>query len=702
MRTFTIMRSAWISALGAVALAGGALAAPGAGAISSALAAASTVGGSTVNVTVNAQEGLGTIPSTAYGLNTAVWDPLMNTSQTQQMLEQAGVDMLRYPGGSYGDQYNWQNNTVQGGYVAPGTDFDQFMGTVRAIGAQPILIANYGTGTPQEAADWVQYANVTKGYGVKYWEIGNEQYGDGFYGADWEANNYSDKSPLGYANELLQYASAMKAVDPSVKIGAVLTLPGNWPDSVVAGGESGDWNQEVLSTAGSAIDFVIVHYYPASGQGGAVVDDPEQLGGELAQLRQEINQYAGSNGPNIQIAMTETDGNNFMDTQPGALFAADTYLTALENGVFTVDYWDLHNDATAISTAPDGATDYGDEGVLSNASCVGTTCEPAADNPFPPYYAISMLSKLERPGDTTVAAGTDQQTVTAYAARNANGDLSVMLINKDAANSYQVSLHYAGFTPASGAPTVYTYGDEASSITSAVQGTSTTQTLPPYSIETIVLHPQPGSESALTAPGSPSASNVTDTQATVSWTPSSGGQADKYNVYQQFGTDAELLGTSTSDSFTVNNLIPGRAYTLNVTAVDQMGYQSVPSAPVRFVTGTPASSTCAVTYELSDGWGSGFVANLTITNTGPNAINGWTLAFSFPSGTESVTSSNWNGNWSWSGTNVEVTNLSWDGVLAPDSGNTVSLGFVGSQNGAYPSPASFTVNGTVCTTTYSS
>ena len=57
------------------------------------------------------------------------------------------------------------------------------------------------------------------------------------YGANWEADDYSDKSPAQYATELLQFASAMKAVDPSIKIGAVLTLPGNWPDSVVASGD---------------------------------------------------------------------------------------------------------------------------------------------------------------------------------------------------------------------------------------------------------------------------------------------------------------------------------------------------------------------------------------------------------------------------------------------------------------------------------
>jgi hypothetical protein len=176
--------STWITALGAVALIAGALTAPRAIAAGGATASGATASGATVNVTVNAQEGLGTLPSTGYGVNSAVWDSQMNVPQVQNLLQQAGVQMMRYPGGSYGDIYNWQNNTATGGFVAPGTDFDSFMGTVKKIGAQPIIIANYGTGTPQEAADWVQYANITKGYGAKYWEIGNELYGNGYYGAD--------------------------------------------------------------------------------------------------------------------------------------------------------------------------------------------------------------------------------------------------------------------------------------------------------------------------------------------------------------------------------------------------------------------------------------------------------------------------------------------------------------------------------------
>jgi Cellulose binding domain/Fibronectin type III domain len=659
----------------------------------------------TVNVTVNADEGLGTVPSTAYGLNQAVWDGQMNTPASVSLLSQAGVEMMRYPGGSYGDQYNWQTNTVTGGYVAPGTDFDQFMSTVQAAGAQAILIANYGSGTPQEAADWVDYANITKGYHDEYWEIGNEVYGNGYYGSAWETDDHASKSPATYASNVIQYATAMKAVDPTIKIGAVLTLPGNWPDSVVAPGDTEDWNQTVLSLAGSYIDFVIVHYYPSPSNAAQALQTPEQLPGELAQLRQEIDQYAGPNGPNIGIALTETDSNYDMDTQPGALYAADTYFTALENGVFTVDWWDTRNGETTVSTAPDGATDYGDEGILSSGQCNSdNVCEPPLNTPFPAYYAISMLSKVAMPGDTLVNASSDNPLVAVHAARNADGDLSVELVNKDPANAYTVNLSYVGWQPNSAAPTVYTYGDEATSITTAQQGSSSTQVIPPYSIVTVKLTPSPTNpvSSTLSAPGQPTVSGVSATSATLSWPASAGGPVTRYEVYEQFGTDSVLLGESTSTSLTVQNLVPGTAYTLNVLATDQLGYLSAPSPPVEFVTTTPTDSTCAVTYDISDGWGTGFVANISITDTGPNPITGWTLAFSFPSDTESVSSSTWNANYSESGDNVVVTPVSWDGYLAADSGNTVSIGFVGNQDGAYPSPAAFTLNGTVCTTTYSS
>jgi cellulose binding protein with CBM2 domain/fibronectin type III domain protein len=657
--------------------------------------------GSAVNVTVNANENLGTIPSTAYGVNQAVWDSNMNTPTSVGLLSQAHVGMMRYPGGSYGDIYHFADNTAPGGFVAAGTNFDSFMSTANAVGAQPIIIANYGTGSPAEAADWVKYANVTKGYGAKYWEIGNEIYGDGYYGADWEADNHATKGPAAYAASVMDYASAMKAVDPSIKIGAVLTLPGNWPDSVVGGTDSGDWNHIVLADAGSAIDFVIVHWYPSGTGASTALNEPStQFAGELQQLRQEINAYAGANASNIGIAVTETNSSVEEDTQTNGLFAADTYLTALENGAFTVDWWDMRNGAGNVSTSVDGATDFNDFGIISSGGCTGSVCEPALNTPFPAYFAISMLSKLGRPGDSMVKAGTDQPLVEVHAVHQANGNLAVMIENKDPVNSYPVNLHFTGFTPSSATPTVSTYGDEANSITTASTGTATSQTVAPYSLTTVVLTPQAGTGSAVSAPGRPAASNVTDTQATISWPAATGGSVTRYEVSRQFGTNNELLGESNSTSTTLSNLLPGTTYTVNVQATDQAGHLSLPSLPVTFTTGSPAHPACAVSYLVTQGWGSGFVTNVSITNTSSSDINGWTLTFTFPSSTESF-QSGWNGNWTTDGNDVHVTNLDWDADLAPNGGNTVDIGFVGANNGAYPSPATFRVNGSVCSATYS-
>jgi cellulase/cellobiase CelA1 len=138
-----------------------------------------------------------------------------------------------------------------------------------------------------------------------------------------------------------------------------------------------------------------------------------------------------------------------------------------------------------------------------------------------------------------------------------------------------------------------------------------------------------------------------------------------------------------------------------VLATDQKGYLSLPSLPVTFNTGTPKSSTCAVTYYMSGGWGSGFVANISVTNNGPTPITGWTLAFRFPASTESLSGSAWNATFTADGQNVTVTPVSYNATLGANGANTASFGFVANQSGANPPPTAFTLNGTLCATTYS-
>jgi hypothetical protein len=569
------------------------------------------------------------------------------------------------------------------------------MASARRVGAQPMIIANYGTGTAEEAAGWVRYANVTKKYGVKYWTVGNENYGNGHYGANWEADDHADKSPAAYAAGVVAFSRAMKAVDPTIQVGAVLTSPGNWPDGLVGTGDAGTWNQVVLATAGADIDFVDLHWYP----GGSAADSLARVGqaGDIVQLtREQLARYAGANAGRIKISLTELNVDEGRNTQPGALFLADAYSDLLADGVFTVDWWNVHNGLGDVSTVA-GQTDYDDFGLLSSGNCNAdsSVCQPAFNTPFAPYHALALMSRFARPGDQFLAAGTDQPLVTAHAARRPDGDIAVLLVNKDPDAAHTVAISYAGWTPAAGAPTVLSLTNGATAVTTTTAGTATAQTLPAYSLTALVLHPADRPAAVPAAPGRPTVSAVTDRTATVSWTPAAGARPAKYEVYRQVGGIAEQLGETTGTSLAVRNLVPGTRYTVTVVARDAAGTASWSSAPVTFTTGTPATSSCSVKYTDTSDWGNGYVGSVDITNTGTRTVTGWTLTYSWPRSWQSL-GSGWNGTWTQTGSTVRVTNAEGNGTLAP--GASTNIGLVGNYSGPNVLPTVFTLNGTVCTT----
>ncbi|MFI8237572.1 glycoside hydrolase family 48 protein [Streptomyces sp. NPDC085866] len=112
-------------------------------------------------------------------------------------------------------------------------------------------------------------------------------------------------------------------------------------------------------------------------------------------------------------------------------------------------------------------------------------------------------------------------------------------------------------------------------------------------------------------------------------------------------------------------------------------------------TGTTAAHAatvqCSVDYKTND-WGSGFTADLTITNRGTAAIDGWTLAYGY-TGNQKLTNG-WNGTWSQSGQTITVQNASYNGTIA--SGAAASTGAQFTYSGANAAPTSFAVNGTTC------
>jgi hypothetical protein len=642
-----------------------------------------------VTVTVNARSGLSTVAGTALGVNDAVWDAQLGTTAVSDLLGSAGVKMIRYPGGSYADIYHWKDNTAPGGYVAPDTDFDTFMGSVKRIGAQPMIIANYGTGSPAEAADWVKYANVTKGYQARYWAIGNENYGNGHYGSAWEADDHTDLSPAQYAAEVIAYSDAMKAADPTIKVGAVLTMPANWPDGLVAAGDTGTWNQTVLKLAGSKIDFVDVHWYPGGSSAADSLTKTRYLDDALYALRQQIGD------DRIQISLTETNVGVGEDTQPGALFLADAYSGLIENGVFTVDWWNVHNGMGTVSTV-EGQTDYGDFGLLSSGNCNadGTVCEPPMNTPFAPYQALKIMGSFAHPGDQMIRAGASDPLVKVHASVRADGDLGVLLLNEDPAAAKTVAIDYQGYTPSAATPAVTTYLNGDTAVHTASAGSAKDQTLPAYSVTLLTLHPAAAPTGRPGTPGRPAASAVTDRTATISWPAAAPGRHPiaKYEVYRQNGAISEELGETSGTTLGVGNLSPGTRYSLTVLARDTAGGVSRSSLPLTFATGTPATSTCSVRFADTNDWGNGYVGQIDVTNNGAAALNGWTLAFTWPTGWQTA-DSGWNGTWSQSGRTVRVTDSP---ALA--AGGTVSVGFVGSYSGPNLPPGAFTVNGTVCGT----
>src|SRR2546426_3334414 len=107
-----------------------------------------------------------------------------------------GVPIIRYPGGNFVSGYNWLDgvgpqkdrprvlNRASNSLESNQFGTNEFLTWCRAVGAEPLLAVNLGTGTPEKAADFVEYCNVESGtrwsdlrrqhgvekpYGVKYW-----------------------------------------------------------------------------------------------------------------------------------------------------------------------------------------------------------------------------------------------------------------------------------------------------------------------------------------------------------------------------------------------------------------------------------------------------------------------------------------------------------------------------------------------------
>ena len=482
-----------------------------------------------VKVTVQADKPRGFLPPRGLGVFSSVGDNQLMDPIMPQILQSSRVTTLRYPGGAYADNYHWSTykptkwqGTDQLGYYASQNDFGNFVHLVDQIGTAVITV-NYGSsldgtggGTPQEAAAWVAYAMgdpantkpigkdstghdwQTIGYWaglrasqplasddglnflriglpnpvlIKYWEVGNEAYKNGYYGGqgteedlhaaypkdpkdnEKQRRKNANLSPDAYGNNLLQYIKTMKAVDGRIKVGASLDIPlaGDW-------NTSGDWVQDPITTKwveakgtglggpqknfdgsrlgpersqdcgqGDRFRFSpLVHGRNNRGlrleghrQQGTLLKTQDDLPKIMAGLLDLFQKYCGQNMQNMQLLVTEfgiTPWIKVNDEIVSALLAADAYATLVEDGAANIDWAELHKN-----------------GFLNDEN-----------KPGPAYFAPQLIRQMANLNDKIVTAASSNALLAVHASLRNDGSVGVMFINKDPKNNATVKVTVTG------------------------------------------------------------------------------------------------------------------------------------------------------------------------------------------------------------------------------------------------------------------
>lgn len=181
-----------------------------------------------------------------------------------EAMKRIQVPVLRWPGGCFVSSYHWKD--AVGKTRTPMFDkawrvedpntfgTDEYVGLCRKIGCEPYICTNAGTGTAEEMSDWVEYCNlpyegryakwrIANGYEtphkVKYWSIGNENYGYWEIGA---------KNAEEWARLVKESAKMMKHVDPETELSAAALTDLHW-------------NLQLLENCGDFLDWISIHEY---------------------------------------------------------------------------------------------------------------------------------------------------------------------------------------------------------------------------------------------------------------------------------------------------------------------------------------------------------------------------------------------------------------------------------------------------------
>lgn len=300
--------------------------------------------------------------------------------------------------------------------------FDAAVTYARAIGAEPIiqvpLLADPAGNppTPATGAAMVRHANVTKGYGVKYFSIGNEPDLYATQGSLTEpsAPAIPGYTALDYCASATDYIAAMKAVDPTIQI-----VGPDLSNKYGGGGGPDDWLTTILTTCGDLFDVISIHRYPFEAKQAtlaAAAADQASFRYVMGIVRRTLQATGYADKP---LALTEMniaydDTLCVLGASPGTvgsgLWLADTVGTAMELGLWTSAVWDISDD---------------------DKYSLGLIGPGPAHTPRPEYYAYALYAAHF--GPTLLDVTSAPIGVSAHASRDATDDATeIVLVNWNA------------------------------------------------------------------------------------------------------------------------------------------------------------------------------------------------------------------------------------------------------------------------------
>jgi len=355
---------------------------------------------------------------------------------------------IRWPGGNVAQDYHWKwgigprdnravwINASWGNELEP-SDFgtDEFIHFARRLGAEPSITVNVeGRGaTAEEAAAWVEYCNgdAQSQYGrlraangnpqpfhVRYWEIGNEIWGDWVRG-------HSDATT--YANNLNRYVQKMKAVDPSIKI-------------IATGDNDLDWNRTVLKIAGADIDYLSVHHYYGQKEMKGDVNNLWARPLHYERFYREMQQMIRELVPGRDIKLAINEWNTFLP-----LPAQHSMQSALY-GARLMNVFEGSGDLVQMSAVSDMVNGWNGGVIQASRHSIFVTPTYLVNKLYASHLGEERLaSTLRGPTFDSTQEGNDVPTLDAVVSRSTKAhQIYIKVVNTDPAKPIPVHISLRG------------------------------------------------------------------------------------------------------------------------------------------------------------------------------------------------------------------------------------------------------------------